>query len=104
MTPGGNEGFLYVAFGADVSYRFLVHFCIAFEKLLSDGLELIFGFIFITGDALGQTARQFFAAERKPHLNKPFEIGELIGAIENLMFKPIRAEQANKESGGDCSV
>jgi CheY-like chemotaxis protein len=61
-------------------------------------------FIFITGYALDQTVRQFFATERKPYLNKPFEIGELISAIESLMFNQNGYNQVNKESGGDGSV
>ena len=61
-------------------------------------------FIFITGDALDQTVRQFFAADKKPHLNKPFEISELIGAIESLEFKQKGRGQANRKFGGDGSV
>ncbi|MEH6518941.1 MAG: hybrid sensor histidine kinase/response regulator [Halioglobus sp.] len=61
-------------------------------------------FIFITGDALDQTVRQFFAVENRPHLNKPFEISELIDAIESLISRENLAGQANSDSGGSSSV
>jgi signal transduction histidine kinase/ActR/RegA family two-component response regulator len=45
-------------------------------------------FIFITGDALDQALVRFFDQEKRPYLNKPFEIGELISAVENVLLSP----------------
>ena len=40
-------------------------------------------FVFITGDTLDPNLSKFFDTEKKPHLNKPFEIDELIKAVEH---------------------
>jgi CheY-like chemotaxis protein len=45
-------------------------------------------FVFITGDSLDERLVEFFERENRPYLNKPFEIGELIKAIENISLAP----------------
>jgi CheY-like chemotaxis protein len=41
-------------------------------------------FIFITGDSLDPELISFFDEQHRPYLNKPFEIGDLVRAIEKL--------------------
>lgn len=60
-------------------------------------------FIFITGDSLDPDLVEFFEDQHRPYLNKPFEIGDLVRAIEKLALSPetipphaIRAKDATR--------
>ena len=60
--------------------------------------ELAEKMIFITGDSLDQKLLEFFDEHRRPYLNKPFEIGELIRAVEHLALSPTAFPSANRSS------
>ena len=54
-------------------------------------------FIFITGDALDQKLVDFFETEKTPYLNKPFEMAELIAAVENVILAPSTTTQLSSK-------
>ena len=45
-------------------------------------------FVFVTGDSIDERLVEFFEHEKRPYLNKPFEIGELIKTVENISLAP----------------
>lgn len=55
-------------------------------------------FIFITGDSLDPDLVEFFDEQHRPYLTKPFEIGDLVRAIEKLALASGTSPSANESS------
>lgn len=45
-------------------------------------------FVFVTGDSLDERIVEFLSLERRPYLNKPFELGEMIRVVEHVLLAP----------------
>jgi CheY-like chemotaxis protein len=59
----------------------------------------IYKFIFITGDSLDPELISFFDEQHRPYLNKPFEIDDLVRAIEKLALSSAHViSSANEDS------
>jgi signal transduction histidine kinase len=59
-----------------------------YRRVLAMDKTMAERFVFVTGDALDPRLIAFFEEQQRPHINKPFELRELITVIERLSLAP----------------
>ncbi len=58
-----------------------------YRRVVASDKSMAERFVFVTGDSLDPRLIEFFEEQRRPYINKPFELQELMTAIEVVMTK-----------------
>ncbi|MGI9225582.1 MAG: hybrid sensor histidine kinase/response regulator [Woeseiaceae bacterium] len=75
-----------------------------YRRVLAMDKTMAERFVFVTGDALDPRLTAFFEEQRRPHINKPFELRELIAVIEQVLLAPRTLEVPDVGRGAGYSA
>jgi signal transduction histidine kinase/ActR/RegA family two-component response regulator len=66
-----------------------------YRRVLAMDKTMAERFVFVTGDALDPRVIEFFEEQRRPYINKPFELRELIAVVEQVLLAPKTLQTPN---------
>ncbi len=70
-----------------------------YRRVFANDERMAKRFVFVTGDSLDPRLAQFFEEERRPHINKPFELSDLVSIVEGVYYESEEAASVGPAPG-----